>query len=255
MTDLVFARNGQPFTTSIVLAENTENTHQSVLRLLRKYQKDFDFFGRVGFEIQPFETEGGTQRREIAILNEQQATLLVTYCKNTEVVRKFKVALVKAFYDMRQTLMLSTTEKSSGVATLTPAQQLAIQNAVARRAKGASVHFHTIYRAIKLRFQIAKYDQLPQSQFEECLEFIKTVDLHVPEPAQKEEPKPMPLMNEAPKQRYAVINSDEIIVKKDSVMKLLNEAERTLDQIRGLESHLLGCVHEAIFRIGLSRNA
>lgn len=250
---LVFARNGQPVTTSIVLAENTDNTHQAILRLLNKYRKDFEFFGRVGFEIQPFETEGGTQRRQIAFLNEQQATLLVTYCKNTEIVRKFKVILVKAFYDMRQQLMLSTTEESSGVATLTPAQQLAIQQAVGRRAQKTANHYQTIYRAIKLRYQIARYDQLPQDKFEDCLMFIDEMELHVPETVQKEDP--LSLVKEEPKQRYAVINSDEVIVKKDSVMKLLNEAERTLDQIRGLESHLMGCVHEVIFRIELSRNA
>lgn len=35
-------------------------------------------------------------------LNEQQATLLLTYLRNTTVVRAFKVALVKAFYKMRK---------------------------------------------------------------------------------------------------------------------------------------------------------
>ncbi|EHZ84787.1 phage protein [Streptococcus pneumoniae 8190-05] len=31
-------------------------------------------------------------------LNEQQATLLITYLRNTEPVRKFKMNLVKAFF-------------------------------------------------------------------------------------------------------------------------------------------------------------
>lgn len=128
----------------------------------------------------PSSPQGG-RPETIALLNEQQATLLVTYCKNTEVVRKFKVALVKAFYDMRQKLMLSITEDSPEDATLTPAQQLTIQQAVGRRAQKTANHYQTIYRAIKLRYQIAKYDQLPQSLFEDCLKFIETVDLHVPE--------------------------------------------------------------------------
>ena len=37
-------------------------------------------------------------------LNEQQATLLITYLKNTEPVRAFKKALVKAFFEMRDEL-------------------------------------------------------------------------------------------------------------------------------------------------------
>jgi phage antirepressor YoqD-like protein len=38
---------------------------------------------------------------EYTLLNEQQATLLITYMKNTEIVRKFKMRLVKAFYALR----------------------------------------------------------------------------------------------------------------------------------------------------------
>ena len=37
-------------------------------------------------------------------LNEQQATLLITYLKNTGPVRKFKMNLVKAFFEMREEL-------------------------------------------------------------------------------------------------------------------------------------------------------
>lgn len=35
------------------------------------------------------------------ILNEQQATLLITYLRNTKPVRAFKKELVKAFFEMR----------------------------------------------------------------------------------------------------------------------------------------------------------
>ena len=162
---------------------------------------------------------------------------------------------------LRKTGQYSTSEKSSAVVskteitTITPAQQLAIQQAVGRRAQKTANHYQTIYRAIKLRYQIARYDQLSQDKFEDCLKFIDEMGLNVPESVQNEEPKPISVVKGELEKRYAVINSDEVIVRKDSVMKLLNEAERTLDQIRGLESHLMGCVHETIFRVELSRNA
>lgn len=66
-------------------------------------------------------------------------------------------------------------------ATVTPAEQLQIQQAVARRAKTSSANYQTIYRAIKVRFQIPRYNELPRCQFSECLEFIAAVDLKVPE--------------------------------------------------------------------------
>ncbi|UYL87881.1 antirepressor [Gordonia phage Malisha] len=93
--------DGEGFTTSLVVAEGTGNEHASVIKLIRNNLADFDEFGRVGFEIRPFATAGGTQQREVAILNEPQATLLITYLRNNEVVRAFKKRLVAAFYALR----------------------------------------------------------------------------------------------------------------------------------------------------------
>lgn len=81
-------------------------------------------------------------------------------------------------------------------ATITPAEQLQIQQAVARRAKTSSANYQTIYRAIKVRFQIPRYNELPRRQFAECLKFIDAVDLKVPEAktaaAPKQEPRALP---------------------------------------------------------------
>lgn len=97
----------------------------------------------------------------------------------------FKWAYIDAFNKMEAQLSsrnnVSTANNSLSVDTLTPAQQLLIQQAVGRRAQRTASHYQTIYRAIKLRFQIARYDQLPQSQLNECLAFIEGVDLNVPE--------------------------------------------------------------------------
>ncbi len=81
--------------------------------------------------------------------------------------------------------------------TITNAQQVAIQQAVARRAKKTAVYYQTIYRAIKARYQIPRYTELKQSQFEDCLRFIEVVDLSVPE-APASEP------TETERQRYVV---------------------------------------------------
>nr|DAH23961.1 MAG TPA: repressor domain protein [Caudoviricetes sp.] len=65
--------------------------------------------------------------------------------------------------------------------TITPAEQRAIQVAVAARAKKTAANYQTIYRAIKAHYQIARYDQLPRTQLEDCLDFIREVELDVPE--------------------------------------------------------------------------
>lgn len=65
--------------------------------------------------------------------------------------------------------------------TITPAEQRAIQREVAIRAHKTASNYWTIYRAIKTRYQIARYDQLPRTQLEDCLDFIREVELDVPE--------------------------------------------------------------------------
>jgi len=85
----------------VIKAQGTGNEHASVLRLIRDNLSDFEEFARVGFEIAPFDTAGGVQRREVAILTEEHATLLLTYMRNNDVVRDFKKRLVREFWQMR----------------------------------------------------------------------------------------------------------------------------------------------------------
>ena len=89
-TDSVVITDGEARVSTLTIAEGTENEHKNVLELVRAYQRDLEEFGRVAFETRPFETAGGVQSREVANLNDQQATLIMTYMKNTEIVRSFK---------------------------------------------------------------------------------------------------------------------------------------------------------------------
>lgn len=111
-----------------------------------------------------------------------------------EVALKFKIAYIDAFDTMERKLYQGNVTSTD---TITNAQQVAIQQAVARRAKKTAVYYQTIYRAIKVRYQIPRYTELKQSQFEDCLRFIETVDLSVPEAPASEPAK-------TERQRYVV---------------------------------------------------
>lgn len=91
----------EPYTTSEVIAEAAGVKRRSVTHLIQQHKADFQEFGRVRFEITPLQTAGGIQKVTVYHLNEQQATLLMTYLKNTEQVRTFKKELVRQFYAMR----------------------------------------------------------------------------------------------------------------------------------------------------------
>lgn len=107
---LVFlSKNNLPLTTSLIIAEALERKHKFIIELIRNHEDDLNAVcGRVTFQTAPFATAGGTQNREIAFLNEQQTTLLITFMTNSPKVVKFKIALVKAFYEMRQALAQQT---------------------------------------------------------------------------------------------------------------------------------------------------
>ena len=91
----------EPYTLSSIVAECTNLQHHTITKTIRKHQARFEQFGKVGFKIQAMESGQNTKDY---ILNEQQATLLVTFLKNTEQVANFKTNLVKAFFEMREEL-------------------------------------------------------------------------------------------------------------------------------------------------------
>ena len=99
---IVIIRDGDAVTPTTAIAAGTENEHASVISLVRKYQVDLADFGGVRFEVEPFDTAGGVQSREIALLTEPQATLLLTFMRNTDIVRAFKKKLVREFWEMVQ---------------------------------------------------------------------------------------------------------------------------------------------------------
>lgn len=104
MSQLIIASSdtGEPLTSSDAIAAGTDNQHKNVLALIRTYLDDFEAFGRVAFETRPLQTAGGAQESTVAMLNEHHATLLITYLRNNEVVRGFKMRLVAAFWEARK---------------------------------------------------------------------------------------------------------------------------------------------------------
>jgi len=102
-TALVEMFNNQPMTTSLAIADGIEMEHSSVIKLVRKYIDELQIFGTLGFEIQ----KSGGLPTEFAWLNEGQAMFLLTLQRNTAKVVQFKLALVRAFLEMRDRLTVA----------------------------------------------------------------------------------------------------------------------------------------------------
>lgn len=110
MPELVILKNDDIFTNSMIIAKGTDNEHKSVVSLIKKYKSKFEKFGNFRFsDLKSTNPKGGRPTR-IYFLNEPQATLLITFLDNTDIVVDFKVELVKQFYQMRQLLLEKQTQ-------------------------------------------------------------------------------------------------------------------------------------------------
>ena len=105
MSELVFltdGKNPEPYTTSDIIAEMTGNSYRSIQRIIETQKERLETFGVMRFEITlPSKGSKGGRPKKVYHLNEQQATLLITFLKNTDLVADFKTELVRQFYEMR----------------------------------------------------------------------------------------------------------------------------------------------------------
>lgn len=94
----LIVKKDEPRIDSRVLAEQLGTEHESVMRLLSKYQTDFEGQGLFRFEIgKPL----NGRPVKFSYLNEDQCWLLLTYSRNTKKVRTLKGQLVRAFREAR----------------------------------------------------------------------------------------------------------------------------------------------------------
>jgi phage regulator Rha-like protein len=92
---------------SRLLSNLLGNQHQSVFGLLKIHRADFEELGLLRFQ-----TGKGTVGRpeKFAMLNEDQAYLLLAYSRNNAKTRRLKIKLVKAFSEARRAADMRRTE-------------------------------------------------------------------------------------------------------------------------------------------------
>lgn len=187
MSDLINANaftvvEGRPVTSSRIVANYFGKRHEDVVRSIRSIiAKKPELQASRNFAEWSEEVEigSGAKRTVISFWMDRKGFSILAMGFTGAKALDFKCAFYDEFERMEAQLR-SPGQLGNGD-TITNAQQVAIQQAVARRAKKTPAHYQTIYRAIKARYQIPRYTELKQSQFEDCLRFIETVDLSVPE--------------------------------------------------------------------------
>lgn len=105
MNELVTIKGNNAFTNSLIISSNADVQHHSITRIIRRSIKDFEYFGQLRFMDMVSINSNRGRPLKVYDLNEQQATLLLTYLENNIAVRRFKRDLVEQFYKMKNLLM------------------------------------------------------------------------------------------------------------------------------------------------------
>ena len=122
--------------TSETIAQGADLQHKNTLELINRHHLSLERFGQVAFETRP--GYNNSQIR-VALLNEQQATLLMTFMRNTDRVVEFKVQLIEAFYAMANQLTAQRSPMTEDdivaqALQITSARVKALENKVAKDA-------------------------------------------------------------------------------------------------------------------------
>lgn len=167
---------GRPVTSSRSVAEYFSKKHSDAVRAIDSIiAKKPELLASRNFAQWSEEVEigSGAKRTVTGYWMDQKGFCILAMGFTGAKALEFKCAFYDEFERMKNELEAPTT--------ITPAEQRAIQREVAIRAHKTASNYRTIYRAIKARYQIARYDQLPRTQLEDCLDFIREVELDVPE--------------------------------------------------------------------------
>jgi len=123
---------------SRLIAEELGIQHKNFLATLSKYIDEIEEdWGQVAFQTETVTNSVGARNPvKFALLTEQQATLLMTYSKNTQQVRECKRQLVKAFEKAKQCL---GNESRQRVMVLENKLEIALEAITALRSANAQL--------------------------------------------------------------------------------------------------------------------
>ncbi|MFW9324079.1 BRO family protein [Glaesserella parasuis] len=161
----VINKNNHTFLTASDLGRALEYAHSD--NVLRIYDRNADEFTAEMTALIELQTAGGKQ--QVRVFSLRGAHLIAMFAR-TKVAKEFR-KWVLDILDRE----ISQNEQQIAPLTITPEQQRAIQEAVQQAHYRTGLHWQEIYSRLKSTFNVAKYDQLPQTMFEHVINFLNTL--------------------------------------------------------------------------------
>ncbi|MWQ04156.1 hypothetical protein GHI33_05690 [Glaesserella parasuis] len=135
--------------------------------IVKIYDRNADEFTAEMTALIELQTAGGKQ--QVRVFSLRGAHLIAMFAR-TKVAKDFR-KWVLDILDRE----ISQNEQQIAPLTITPEQQRAIQEAVQQAHYRTGLHWQEIYSRLKSTFNVAKYDQLPQTMFEHVINFLNTL--------------------------------------------------------------------------------
>ena len=165
--------NGQPTTLSTDISNFFEKPHNDVLKAIRailsKLPED-----RLGNFSQTVVTRtnpsGGAPIQSRAYRLTRDGFTFLAMGFTGEKAQAFKWAYIDAFNRMEEALRNPPKPEY-----ITIEHRWAIQKAVGRKARGQSVNYQTVYRALKDHFKVEKYTHILEADFDAAIDFIESL--------------------------------------------------------------------------------
>jgi phage regulator Rha-like protein len=132
-TSILEIIENEPRISHIIIAKETDNSPISVRKLIDKHYDKLELFGVVSFEMTAVSEEKlkknpDSKPIKTYYLNEPQATLLLTFMRNNEIVINFKVRLVKEFFQMREKLRATKPKEDINLDSIKKRTELIISS-------------------------------------------------------------------------------------------------------------------------------
>lgn len=151
--NLVEEKNGELFVSSLNIASNVGYEHQSVIKLINTYIKEFREFRPI--DLKSSGTNGTSSYKTWYELDENQVTFLFTLMKNNEHTVKFKLNLTRAFSIMKNKLFqknLPTPLETARmlVQVLEEKEALLLTNKALEKQNTILMHTNNLYTASEI---------------------------------------------------------------------------------------------------------
>ena len=184
-----------PVTSSLIVAEHfgKQNHHlaREILSLVAQ-KPELEASRNFAQWSEEVEIGSGAKRTVICYWMDRKGFSILAMGFTGAKALDFKCAFYDEFERMEKQLHPQCPAQAQLPApTLTEQQSFQILSEVAKRCKRNGVHYQTLYRSLKKRYQVTKYTHILQRDFEDALKFIRTVDLRTPVvPEQQSEEPP-----------------------------------------------------------------